>query len=105
MIGQLRSRLGLYEPEESSDEHGGVKTTWVFKRLLWAAVEPRQISQLRENGRLAVTQNYRVTIRYRSGFPERARLIWGERILRVITASDPDTRGERLHLMCEEEQQ
>ena len=105
MIGQLRSRLGLYEPLETADEFGGVKVTWVFKRLLWAAVEPRQLTEARENGRLAVTQSYRVTIRYRSDFPERARLMWGGRLLRVIAASDPDTRGERLHLMCEEEQQ
>jgi len=105
MIGQLRTRLGLYEPSETADEHGGVKITWMFKRLLWAAVEPRNLTETRENGRLAVTQSYRVTIRYRTDFPERARLMWGARLLRVIAASDPDTRGERLHLICEEEQQ
>jgi SPP1 family predicted phage head-tail adaptor len=105
MIGHLRTRLGLYTPNEVADGHGGVKTTWRFKRLLWAAIEPRQITETRENGRLSVTQSYRVTIRYRRDFPERARLMWGPRLLRVITFSDPDTRGERLHLICEEEQQ
>ena len=105
MIGQLRTRLGLYTPLETADEHGGVNIRWVFKRLLWGAVDPRQLTETRENGRLAVTQSYRVTIRYRSDFPERARLMWGSRLLRVIAASDPDTRGERLHLICEEEQQ
>ena len=105
MIGQLRTRLGLYVPVETPDEHGGVKIRWAFQRLLWGAVDPRQLTETRENGRLAVTQSYRVTIRYRSDFPERARLMWGSRLLRVIAASDPDTRGERLHLICEEEQQ
>ena len=105
MIGPLRSRLGLYAPVETPDEHGGAKVTWAFQRLIWGAVQPRSLTETRENGRLAVTQSYRVTIRYRAGFPERARLIWGERLLRVIAVSDPDTRGERLHLMCEEEQQ
>ena len=105
MIGQLRTRIGLYAPVESADEQGGVRVTWQFQRLLWAAIESRNITETRENGRLAVTQNYRVTIRYRTDFPERARLMWGPRLLRVIAASDPDTRGERLHLICEEEQQ
>ena len=105
MIGLLRSRIGLYAPSETADEHGGAKVTWVFRRLLWAAIEPRQLTETRENGRLAVTQSYRVTIRYRSDFPERARLMWGPRLLRVVAFSDPDTRGERLHLICEEEQQ
>ena len=105
MIGQLRTRLGLYAPVETPDEHGGAKVTWAFQRLLWGAVQPRSLTETRENGRLAVTQSYRVTIRYRTDVPERARLVWGQRILRVIAVSDPDTRGERLHLMCEEEQQ
>lgn len=105
MIGQLRTRLGLYAPVETPDDHGGAKVTWAFQRLLWGAVEPKHYTERRENGRLAITQTYRVTIRYRPDFPERARLMWGSRLLRVIAASDPDTRGERLHLMCEEEQQ
>ena len=105
MIGQLRTRLGLYVPVETPDEHGGVNIRWVFKRLIWGAIEPRNLTETRENGRLAVTQSYRVTIRYRTDFPERARLMWGSRLLRVIAASDPDMRGERLHLICEEEQQ
>lgn len=105
MIGQLRTRLGLYEPVETPDAHGGVTMTWRFRRLIWGAVEPKNYTERRENGRLAVTQSYRVTIRYRYDFPERARLMWGSRILRVITSSDPDTRGERLHLICEEEKQ
>ena len=58
-----------------------------------------------ENGRLSVTQTYLVAIRYRPSFPERARLMWRGRMLRVVAASDPDTRGERLHLICEEEAQ
>lgn len=105
MIGHLRTRIGLYVPVETADDHGGVRTTWQFRRLLWAAIEPRNITETRENGRLSVTQSYRVTIRYQMNFPERARLMWGPRLLRVIAASDPDTRGERLHLICEEEQQ
>ena len=105
MIGQLRTRLGLYEPVETPDAHGGVTTTWRFRRLIWGAVEPKNYTERRENGRLTITQTYRVTIRYRYDFPERARLMWGSHILRVITSSDPDTRGERLHLVCEEEKQ
>ena len=66
---------------------------------------PKTSTESNENGRLKVTQSYRVTIRYNYNFPERARLMWGSRLLRVITSSDPDTRGERLHLICEEEKQ
>ena len=105
MIGDLRSRLGLYVPQDRPDELGGTQTQWVFLRAFCAKVEPSNLTERRENGRLAVTQSYKIILRYRADFPERARVIWGHRILRVITSSDPDNRQERLHLICEEEQQ
>lgn len=103
MIGQLRHRIGLYAPSQVADDIGGTVTRWNFQRAIWGAVEPKSIGEVRENGRLTVTQTYRVTIRHRVDFPARARLVWRGRTLRVVAASDPDTRRERLHLICEEE--
>ena len=105
MIGNMRHRVGLYTPETTADDLGGTVTSWTFVRALWAGIRPKALTETRENGRLAVTQSYLVAVRYRPSFPERARLVWQGRILRVIAASDPDTRGERLHLICEEESQ
>jgi len=104
MIGDLRIRLGLYVPKDTPDELGGAKIEWEFSRAFWGRVEPRTLTETRENGQLVVTQSYRVTLRYRADFPEEAKLIWGHRILRVLARSDPDNRRERLHLICEEDQ-
>lgn len=103
MIGQLKHRLGLYAPSRIADDLGGTITSWSFQRAIWGAVEPKSLNEIRENGRLAVTQTYRVTVRHMDDFPERARLVWRGRTLRIVAASDPDTRRERLHLICEEE--
>lgn len=103
MIGQLRHRIGLYAPSRVADDIGGTITSWSFQRAIWGTVEPKSMGEVRENGRLTVTQTYRVTIRHRVDFPVRARLVWRGRTLRVVATSDPDTRRERLHLICEEE--
>ncbi len=105
MIGHMRNRVGLYTPVETPDDLGGTVTTWTFQRALWAGIRPKALTERLENGKLSVTQTYLVAIRYLPIFPERARLMWKGRILRVVAASDPDTRGERLHLICEEEAQ
>ncbi len=105
MIGHLRTRLGIYIPQATPDEFGGVQTSWVLFGQVWAHIKPKILSQRAESGRAAITQTYLVTIRWQRDFPERARLLWDERTLRVLTASDPDNRRERLHLVCEEEQQ
>lgn len=105
MIGHMRNRVGLYTPVETPDDFGGTVTTWTFQKALWAGIRPKALTERLENGKLSVTQTYLVAIRYLPLFPERARLMWKGRILRVVAASDPDTRGERLHLICEEEAQ
>jgi SPP1 family predicted phage head-tail adaptor len=105
MIGDLRTRLGLYRLQTAADEFGGQTTQWVLDKAIWGAIQPKSVTETRENGRLVVSQSYRVTIHHERNFPERARLMWGDRILRVIAASDPDNRRERLHLICEEERQ
>lgn len=105
MIGQLRTPLGLYMAEETPDGRGGVETLWVFHSRIWAHIDPRLSREIDRNGRRTVNQTYQVTTRYRYDLPERLRIVWNDRILRVINFSDPDNRGERLHFICEEEQQ
>lgn len=105
MIGDLRTRLGIYVQNTTPDGFGGVQTTWILHGAAWAHIKPNTATEHAENGRTAITKTYLVTIRWQRDFPERARLLWGERTLRVLTASDPDLRRERLHLICEEEEQ
>lgn len=105
MIGNMRTRVGVYQAQTTPDGFGGVVTTWPFWAMAWADIRILAPKQAFDNGRAEITTHYRIVIRYREGFPERARVIWGDRTLRVITASDPDMRRERLHLICEEEQQ
>ena len=105
MIAQLRTRVGIYHPVTTPDDLGGSVTTWPLWDAVWADIKMLSPRQTFDNGRAEVTVQYKVILRYRDGFPEGARLIWGERTLRVIAASDPDLRCERLHLICEEERQ
>lgn len=105
MIGQLRTRAAIHVPQLVADTMGGAATNWVQYKTVWAHVKPAQSAQRSENGRAGIKQNYLVIIRWQAGFPERARLHFGGHILRVISASDPDLRRERLHLICEEEAQ
>lgn len=105
MTRDLRTRIGIYKAVTSPDGFGGATTSWPFWGAAWADVKMLAPRQSFDNGRAELTAHFRVVIRFRDGFPERARLIWGDHRLRVVAASDPDGRRERLHLICEEEQQ
>lgn len=101
MRGLLRHRVGLYTPSETQDDIGVTVRAWSFERALWAGVEPLRVTETVENGRRVNRQTYRVTLRYRRDFPAQARLFWRGEQLRVLAWSDPDAKGERLHLVCE----
>ena len=105
MIGDLRTRLGIYEAVELSDAFGGSATSWPFWGACWGDIKTLSTQEFPANGRVEISLTYKITIRFRENFPERARIMHGDTLLRVITASDPDGRRERLHLMCEEERQ
>ena len=105
MIGNFRSRIGIYRPVVADDDMGGQVTTWPFFDAMWAQIVSLAPVESFENGRHSISLRYKITLRYRPDFPERARLLWKEKTLRVIAHSDPDARGERLHLICEEELQ
>lgn len=98
----LRHRIGIYAPNQVADDLGGTITSWSFQRAVWASVVPKSINENWQNGRLSITETFRLTIRYAPDFPHRARIVWRGRTLRVVASSDPDARGERLHLVCEE---
>lgn len=105
MIGNLRTRITVQIPQRVEDEFGGAEVTWLHYAHKWAHIAPQNLTQNGENGRAMVLRTYKVIIRWQRDFPERARLIFEGKTLRVLSASDPDLRRERLHLICEEEEQ
>ena len=97
----LRHRVGLYTPSETADDIGATVRAWSFQRALWAGVEPLRVTETVEDGRRVNRQTYRITVRYSPSFPTQARILWRGEQLRVLAWSDPDAKGERLHLVCE----
>ena len=102
-IGELRERVTLEAATETPDGQGGASRVWAPLFGLWARVEPMALFDEPESGR--TLRRYRVTVRFQPDlktYPHRLRLLWREAALAVRAVSDPDVRGERLHLICEE---
>ena len=99
MIGQLRERVGLYRAQTEPDGLGGERRTWRFAFAAWAGLEPLAPVET-ETGR--VLRRFRCTLRHRTDIPQPARLVWRGETFSVLAHSDPDVRGERLHLILQE---
>ena len=99
MISGLNQRVALYSADASADGQGGQSRTWSFAYAAWAGIKPLGFSTA-TSGRSV--RRLRFILRYRSDLPRPARLIWNDTQYSVLADSDPDLRGERLHLICEE---
>lgn len=101
-VGDLRSRVVLWLPQEAADGFGGVRTTYAAGPALWARVTPLRSAGTPDAAAPGQLVIHRVEIRWRDGIGTGHRIGLGARRLAVRAAFDPDERRRRLVLLCEE---
>ena len=100
MIGLLRDKAEIRIPESEPDGQGGWRETGHRSVQVWLGMEPTGTATDPDTGR--ERNRYRATLRHRTDISAPARLHWRGRVLNILSADDPDLRGERLHLICED---
>jgi len=101
-VGDLRSRVVLWLPQEAADGFGGVRTTHAAGPALWASVIPLRSANPPDPAAPGQSVIHRIEIRWRDGIGTGHRVGLGARRLAIRAAFDPDERRRRLVLLCEE---
>lgn len=100
--GDLRHRVELQVRTLSTDDFGETIETWQTQETVWAAVEPltgmRYLAAKQANADVTGT----VRMRYREGVRPTMRLLWGTRVLRIVSIINPDERSRELHILYKE---
>lgn len=100
-IGALRARITLQRPVRMADELGGAALSWAHAGTIWAAIEALGGAEAVASDALVSVVPLRLTVRRVGGMRPGWRILWGERLLRVIAIADDG--GPRLILTCEED--
>jgi SPP1 family predicted phage head-tail adaptor len=104
--GRLNKRVviqQLVSGSPSKDSFGEPLQTWEnFAEELWAAVEPVQGREFWAQQQVQSEVTVRVRIRYLSGVIADMRVVYGARILDIVSVIDPKERHEEMQLMCSE---
>lgn len=103
MIGRFTERILIEAGEAIREAGGGETVTWSPFATVWAAL---QITQPRERAAyddLIAERQVAFTIRHRIDLPERMRIVWGGRPMRVHWVDDVDPARAQLVLHCTEE--
>lgn len=102
--GRLRQRVAIQQESITRDTFGAETITWAAVATVWAAVLPGSSGE-RYIATADITQaeiSHTVRIRYRAGLGPTLRVLWGSRVLQILSVVDPTGRQAELVLLCRE---
>ncbi|MGB9780623.1 phage head closure protein [Caldanaerobacter sp.] len=101
-IGELRHRITIQQPVESSNTFGEVEKTWQDVATVWASIEPLRGREYFNSQQINAEVTTQIRIRYRPGIKPKMRVVYGERIFDIQSVIDVEERHKEIHLMCKE---
>jgi len=101
--GTLRHRITIQQATTSPDAAGQPIATWSD----WLPNEPAEVletagAETVRGVQVSATATHVVRVRFRDGYGEQLRIVWGTRILGVVNARDVDGRRRELWISARE---
>jgi len=100
--GELRHRITLQTPVEAADGMGGVTTTWIIFKTVWAAIWPLRGAEYITAQQVQSELTHKVRIRYLANLTPKHRIRWGDRYFDIQSIINPDERNIYFEMMCRE---
>ena len=102
MIGNLRRRITLQQPDRTADGGGGAAIAWSDVATLWAQITPIRGSERQSAEHVQATLRHRIRIRYRADVDPSMRFKADTRLFNIRAVMDEADRHEWLVCLCEE---
>ena len=102
-IGGLRHHIAIQEPTETQDDRGAVTVTWETIRECRAWVEPMRGQALYESFQVHGRVTHRVRLRYWSELDDTMRILFGTRVLNILSVINVGERNVEMEITCAEE--
>lgn len=103
VIGEMRSLISLQRAVVTRGPGGGEEVAWNEIAQVWAYIEPQRPSEFFRAHDLESARRTLLTIRARDDLPEWLRVVWQDRILRVVWVENLHQANHYQRLHCEEE--
>lgn len=100
--GQLTEYISFQCAVATLDAYGEETKTWTTYADGWAKIETLTTAARLVLKQLVVDATHRLTTRYVGGVLTTDRILWGERILDIVSVIDSDQRHEMLVIECKE---
>lgn len=101
--GDLKRRVVIEQPRESSNNLGETTLAWVTYATAWASVEGLTAREIVQSGRQQGIISYRVRMRRVPGITQRMRLRWNGGVLNIQSVVYRGKQLEDIEMLCAEE--
>ena len=101
-VGNLRQRVTLQAPIDTSDDIGGVLRVYTTVATVFGSVEAKAGQEIAIDDRLVQSVLYSLLIRWRPGVFAEHRVLMDARVFNIRSVYDPDGRRRFLKAELEE---
>jgi len=99
----LRHRVSIQAESTAVDTYGEPTSGWATDETVWAMVEPLSGNEQDIGEGQAGIITHRVMMRYTANASPKKRLLFGSKVLGIVTVINHMERDEHLVLECKEE--
>jgi len=98
----LKYKIIIEQPTETTDSQGGFTTTWATLHTIWAAINPVKNWENAISLQNETRTTHKITIRYVSGLTNKMRVNFGGRYFNINSILNPEEANIRLDIMATE---
>jgi SPP1 family predicted phage head-tail adaptor len=100
--GDLKHQIIIQVAQKSKNSMGEFVDTWSTWATVWAAIEPASGKNYYAAKQLNAEVDGVCRIRYRTGVLPTMRILYGSRVLRIVSIVNPKETNEELQLFYKE---
>lgn len=100
--GEMRNPLVIQEPINTQNDYGETIQTWREFASVNGSVKPSSAREFWRASQQVADATHGVTIRYLPGVLPTMRILYGSRVLNIISVLDNEERHAELNLICKE---
>ena len=101
--GRLKHRVSIQTQSTTLDTYGEPSDSWSTDETVWAAIEPVSGAERDIGEGLAGSVSHRVLMRYTANATPKKRLLFGSRVLGIVSVLNHDEQDEYLRIFCKEQ--
>lgn len=100
-FGALNERVIVQQSADATNSLGETIQSWATYATVWAGIDGASSQEALRAGQVGLSISHSVQMRYLSGLTAQMRILWGARVLEIISVLEAESQSVH-NLICQE---